>query len=197
VIIVHCRPLPETRTQNSACAWLAECEIDGRQFEAKSRHGAPNALARELVAAGIPDQPISIHYEGLAGAVRYRSFHAAAAWTFAESQSTPLRRVPYREFGEPSEGAETLHRPPEQMRFSVGHGSLEGPAENTPFSAQPDEGSKSTPIPGGARPRCVTCGQEFQPRRPWATFCSARCRVAAHRRRKLDGIGDIPTAEAA
>ena len=55
VIKVHCRALPDTRTANSAAAWLAECEVDGRPFEARSRRGAPNALARELVAAGVPD----------------------------------------------------------------------------------------------------------------------------------------------
>jgi hypothetical protein len=108
VITVQCRPLPETRTSNSACAWLAECEVDGRRFNARSRHGAPNALARELVAAGIPDDALEIHFEGLAGTMRYPSFHAAAGWTFSESASTPLRRVPFREFdldqGEPFEG---------------------------------------------------------------------------------------------
>ena len=65
MILVHCRPLPETRTRNSSAAWLAECEVDGRRFEAKSRHGAPNELARRLVEAGVPDAPIEIHYDGL------------------------------------------------------------------------------------------------------------------------------------
>jgi hypothetical protein len=108
VILVHCRPLPETRTRNSSAAWLAECEVDGRRFEAKSRHGAPNELARRLVEAGVPDAPIEIHYDGLAGSMRYRSFHEAARWTFVESQSTPLRRGPFREFGEASKGAGTV-----------------------------------------------------------------------------------------
>jgi hypothetical protein len=110
VILVHCRPLPETRTRNSSAAWLAECEVDGRRFEAKSRHGAPNELARRLVEAGVPDAPIEIHYDGLAGSMRYRSFHEAARWTFVESQSTPLRRGPFREFGEASKGPGRCYR---------------------------------------------------------------------------------------
>jgi hypothetical protein len=149
-----------------------------------SRHGAPNALARELVAAGIPDAPIEIRYEGLAGAMRYRSFHAIAGRTFTEGQS-PLRQVPYREFGEPTEGVETVSAGSQECVTSREDGSLEGEAQASPFSARQDERAKPPPNPDGARPRCVTCDREFRPNRPWATFCSARCRVAAHRRGKL------------
>jgi hypothetical protein len=185
VILVHCRPLPETRTPNSSAAWLAECEVDGRKFEARSRHGAPNELARRLVEAGVPDAPIEIHYDGLAGVIRYSSSHAAARWTFTENQSTLLRRVPHREFDLPSEGVETVLPGGPQCVTSPSHGSLERRAENPPFPAPPTGDAKSAAKPGDARPRCVTCGREFRPHRPWAIFCSARCRVAAHRRGKL------------
>jgi hypothetical protein len=40
-VIVSVQPLKETQTPNSGCFWLAEAEIDGRHFEARSRHGAP------------------------------------------------------------------------------------------------------------------------------------------------------------
>jgi hypothetical protein len=197
VIRVCCRPLPETRTQNSAAAWTAECEVDGRRFEAKSRHGAPNELARHLIAAGLPHEPLEIHYEGLAGVMRFPSFHALAGWTYSEGSATLLRRVPFREFGEPSEGVETMSPGGPGCVTSATAGSLEGRPGDRPVSSGSAEAVKSAPIPGRATPRCVLCGRRFRPRRPWATFCSARCRVAAHRRRKLDGIGEIPTAEAA
>src|SRR5215831_9291049 len=70
-IIVRVRPLEETRTPNSSCVWLAECEVGGRRFEARSRHGAPNALARELADAGIPDRQLEVYFEGLAGCLRW------------------------------------------------------------------------------------------------------------------------------
>jgi hypothetical protein len=83
-IVARVRPLEETRTSNSACAWLAECEVDGLRFEARSRHGAANALARELVASGIPDRPLEIHLDGLAGCLRWGSLAAAAKRTYTE-----------------------------------------------------------------------------------------------------------------
>jgi hypothetical protein len=55
---------------------------------------------------GIPDDALEVHYEGLAGSIGHKSFHSLAGWTFAESALTPLRRVPYREFEERSEGPE-------------------------------------------------------------------------------------------
>ena len=63
-IVVRVRPLEETRTPNNGCIWLAECEVEGRRFEARSRHGAANALARELVAAGFADRPLEVHAMG-------------------------------------------------------------------------------------------------------------------------------------
>jgi hypothetical protein len=66
----------------------------------KSAHGAPNELARQLVAAGFADRPMVIRYQGLAGSMTYRSFHASATWTYSEGNQ-PLRRVRYRE---PPEG---------------------------------------------------------------------------------------------
>jgi hypothetical protein len=189
MIRVHCRPLPETRTANSACAWVAEAEVDGRRFEARSRHGATNALARELVAAGLPDDMLEIHYEGLAGSMRYRSFYEAAGWTFAESAAAPLRRVPYRQLEEPSEGPETLHRPPEKMRFSAADVSLEGKGGEPPVFGQSAGAANPAPTAYGVSSksvsRCRNCGCPFRPRRKWSAFCSPRCRLAAHRRGKL------------
>jgi hypothetical protein len=52
------RPLENTRTPERSSIFEAECEIDGRRYSARSRHGAPNELARVLVSAGLPDQPV-------------------------------------------------------------------------------------------------------------------------------------------
>jgi hypothetical protein len=56
--------------------------------------------ARQLVAAGLADRPMVIRYHELAENMTYRSFHAAAMWTFGEGERT-LRRVQYRD---PPEG---------------------------------------------------------------------------------------------
>src|SRR5690349_10908697 len=99
-IAVTVRPDEATRTANSACVWIAEATVDGRAYVAYSRHGAPNALARQLVAAGLADRPMVIRYHALEGTMACRSFHAAAMWTFSEGERT-LHRVRYRE---PPEG---------------------------------------------------------------------------------------------
>src|SRR5215472_10060229 len=91
-----CWPLEATRTANSPCSWIAEATIEDQTYTARSRHGAPNELARQLFAAGFADRPMVIGYQGLAGSMTYRSFHAAATWTYGE-RDQPLRRVRYKE----------------------------------------------------------------------------------------------------
>jgi len=91
-IVVRVRPLEETRTPNNGCIWLAECEVEGRRFEARSRHGAANALARELVAAGFADRPLEVHCHGVAGCLRWGSVGAAAGRTYTEG-NRPLSPV--------------------------------------------------------------------------------------------------------
>ena len=91
-IMVRVRPLEETRTPNSGSVWLAECEVGGRRFEARSRHGAANALARELVASGMPDRSLDVHFEGLAGFLHWGSITAAAKRTYTEG-NRPLQCI--------------------------------------------------------------------------------------------------------
>ena len=95
MICVHQWPLEETRTQSKGCVYMAACEADGVPYSARSRYGAPNELARVLVAAGIPDAPMVVTHRGLRGEMTYRSFDEAAKWTHEESASVPLHRVPY------------------------------------------------------------------------------------------------------
>jgi hypothetical protein len=54
-ISVTCRPDESTRSPSSACLWIAEATVDGRVYVARSRHGAPNGLGRQLVDAGLAD----------------------------------------------------------------------------------------------------------------------------------------------
>jgi hypothetical protein len=109
-IIVIQRPLEETRTPSGGCLWLAECEVAGKRFEARSRHGAANALARELVEAGIADTPLEVHFEGIAGCLRWGSFGAAATRTYTEG-NRPLQCI--RRIA-PQDAMQTIRAPPKQ-----------------------------------------------------------------------------------
>ncbi len=87
-----------TRTPNNVCYWVAETVLDdGRRFTARSRHGARNELARQLVEAGVADDEMQT-YATLGGrrmkTLHYRSFHGAAKWTFSEGDG-PLHRARY------------------------------------------------------------------------------------------------------
>ena len=91
-IVVRVRPLEETRTPNCGCVWLAECEVEGRRFEARCRHGAANALARELLVAGIADAPLEVHFDGVAGCLGWGSVAAAARRAYTEG-NRPLQCI--------------------------------------------------------------------------------------------------------
>lgn len=90
-------PDENTIMGSRGCFWIAECEVDGRTFTARSQRGAPHALARELVKAGIPDDAMVVISQGLVGDMTYRSFHRMAGFTYGESSTVRLSRVPYRE----------------------------------------------------------------------------------------------------
>jgi len=80
----------ETRRTARGCAYEISCEVDGVEYSARSRSGAPYALARALVAAGVPDQPMTVVSAGLAGETRYRSLYRMAGYTVGENASQPL-----------------------------------------------------------------------------------------------------------
>src|SRR5690348_7321579 len=54
-IVVHQRPMEETRTANKSCKWLGEAIVNGRTYTATSRVAPANDIARQLVADGMPD----------------------------------------------------------------------------------------------------------------------------------------------
>jgi hypothetical protein len=109
-IIVLVRPLEETRTPNSGCVWVAACELGGRRFEARSRHGAANALARELVAAGVADRPLEVRFAGLAGCLRWGSIAAAAKRTYTEG----IRPLQCIRWVAPQDAVQTIRAAPKQ-----------------------------------------------------------------------------------
>jgi hypothetical protein len=78
--------LEGTWTPEKSCDFEAECEVDGRRYSAKSRHGAPNELARLLVSFGIADRPVEVKHAGIKGCITYHSF---ARW-----QDGPTRKAP-------------------------------------------------------------------------------------------------------
>jgi hypothetical protein len=164
-IRVICWPDEETRTPNSACAWVAETMVEGRVYVARSRHGAPNELARQLVIAGLPDRPMVVHYRGRVGTTTYRSFHAAATWTFSEGDQ-PLHRVRYRE-------------QPEGLFLVSGTGQK---CVSSPVTDEMDLPAVDTHEMHCPTMRfCDACGGDFMPSRRWSRFCSAACRLRAHR----------------
>src|SRR3984893_16620662 len=159
-IAVTTWPDEATRTSNSACIWTAEATVEGRTYTARSRHGPANQLARQLVAAGFPDRPMVIRYRGLVGTMTYRSFHAAATWTFSEGERR-LRRVRYKE-------------PPEGIFLGSGTGQkcvsspLTDDAERPPANGRKAE----APLPAVETRQCEACDADF--RRP-----ARACRKAA------------------
>ena len=182
-IVVMSWPDETTRTLNGPCVWIAEGTVDGRRFRARSRHGAPNALARQLLAAGLADRPMVIRYRGLAGAMTHRSFRAAAKWTYTEGASTPVKRVPYREWkpGAPvlTGCPETVEGEGQERGGALFNGSLEPAGSVTPKTGDRTPDSEQRP--------CAICGRLFRPWRPQATHCSGACRQKAYRQRGKKG----------
>jgi hypothetical protein len=170
---VTCRPLEATRTANSPCSWIARATIEGQTYTATARRGASNELARQLVAAGFADRPMVIHYQGLAGSMTHRSFHAAATWTYSEGNQ-PLRRVRYRE-------------PPEGIFLGSGarQKCVSSPVVDD-VEIRPANGRETLAPAQAERRRCDGCGSDFPLARPWSRFCSPACRLRAHRRLARD-----------
>ena len=95
-------------TPERGSMWIAETVVNGVPYMAQSRNGAPNALARVLVDAGVADDVMRVHHEGLHGYLEWPSFHKAATRTFSEGASTPLRNVKYTSSPESTEAVQGL-----------------------------------------------------------------------------------------
>lgn len=106
MLIVNEYPIENTRRPDNVCLWEAVTTVDGTTFVARSRRGAPFALARILMAAGVADQPMQVHSPGIPGYATYASVHRLAAITIVENASVPVRRGRYVPFVWGSEKSE-------------------------------------------------------------------------------------------
>jgi hypothetical protein len=109
-------PDEQTRTSKNACLYQAEVVIDGKRYSARSRRGAPFALARVLVAAGVLDQPVSL----ICGRLRERKKNLGDG--IARSQVLTSVRPLLRPFicrGPVWEFADRVHITPTRSRRSV------------------------------------------------------------------------------
>jgi hypothetical protein len=86
-----CRQAPDSRSTRGS-AWRATVTIDGVTYEAKSRSSVVAALCRELVAAGVPDGPMTVTFDGVPGRMTIRSIHKFAGTALTEGDG-PIRRV--------------------------------------------------------------------------------------------------------
>jgi hypothetical protein len=89
MIIATMTPAPNSTSAERGTAWIATCHWDGRLFQAQSRTGASFTLCRDLLAAGCPDQPMDVRWEGKV-ALHIRSIHKAATRTIIENSSQPI-----------------------------------------------------------------------------------------------------------
>jgi hypothetical protein len=158
VLAFTVRPDEPTRTSENNCLYEAEAELVGKRYSARSRRGAPFALARVLVAAGVPDQPVMVTHEGLRVGITYRSLHRMAELTIEESARSPVRDVRYREYpGREDERSSCSEHAGDGPVFgAVSHG---GEPENGGSAAPRDVRLVSAP----ALAECGACGRLFRP----------------------------------
>jgi hypothetical protein len=215
--IRHC--IVQGSRTHTGSLWEASTEIDGQPYSETSRHGAPQALARMLAAAGIADQPVEvrsevcvfdngaeIRTEELRGRTSYRSLFAMAKTTFEEGDRS-LHRA---RFKERPQFAFPLPPGGQEMRFAAGilafdrrsEGFGDGGAIGQKcVSSAAADGSETRSAEGletdtatqaaGTR-RCDECDRIFLPARRWSRFCSAACRLRAHRRASVQTVSLTP-----
>lgn len=82
-------PEPGSRRDSASCTW------DGRDFQVRA-FSATTALARQLVAAGCPDQPWEAYTPTGERSIRGRSLHWWATRVLIEMNGR-LKYTPYRE----------------------------------------------------------------------------------------------------
>src|SRR5262249_28974157 len=115
---------------------------------------------------GLADRPMVIHYRGSAGTMTWRSFYAAAAWTYSEGNQ-PLHRVRYRE---QPEGLFPVFGTEQKCVSLAPDDELDAPAADTHETHSP------------TMRRCEGCESDFLPARAWSRFCSPACRLRTYRR---------------
>jgi hypothetical protein len=164
MIEMFATPVEGSRT-SKGIAWEATATLTGRSYSARSRHGAPNALARELVATSIPDSPVTVRYAGTAGCMTWRSLHRMAGCTYSEGNA-PLHRTRWVEHpGISINGA------------ASGDAVIEGTTSALRLPTPTENGAVGAP-----QFICDNCRQPFTAKRINARLCSTRCRKQASRK---------------
>lgn len=87
--------VPNSRTSKHGALWAASCDDIEKTFRVVSRTGASHKLARALVAAGYPDQPMEIFWQNRLG-LRVKSLHWWARRTLDENPSSPIHQVNWK-----------------------------------------------------------------------------------------------------
>jgi len=128
MITITLTPQQDTRTPERACYYTATCEIDGKPYQARKRLGAGNELARMLVSAGIPDQPVQVRQAGQPGHTTWHSLYRMALYDYAEGSGTTLRMIRWT--------------PPPDF-----HTAMQGKAPNKPEGEKPVAEAAETPPP--------------------------------------------------
>jgi hypothetical protein len=97
MITISLSMAPNSQTKERPTKWVAQCTVDGKSFAATSRMNPCSDLARALVAANIPDQPVQRWNEKLNHwALRWKSLHTMAQWMIIDPPSSYLHRVKYK-----------------------------------------------------------------------------------------------------
>ena len=207
-VMIHIRQrIVQSSRTHTGSLWKASTEIDGKSYSATSRHGAPQALARMLAAAGIADQSVEVRSEVCVfdngveirseeprGCISYRSLYAMAKTTLEEGDR-PLHRA---RFKERPQIALPLSPGRQEMRFTPPACIVAFGGRSEGLGADCATGQKciSLTAADGLEPSpaddpetqtaetrfCEGCGTHFQLARPWSRFCSPACRLRAHRR---------------
>lgn len=105
-IAVTLTPDEASRTPDRPCCYDAVATVGGRTFTARARSGLVGTISRVLIEAGIADAPLVVSQPGIAGSMRYRSFHRQADFAIEEGRKNPIGRRRYVDpamiFGRPA-----------------------------------------------------------------------------------------------
>ena len=126
-------------------------------------------LGEILVEAGVPDDAVTVTYDGLRGHMSYRSLHALAGFTYSEGNS-PLSRTRWQKFA---------HAGDQGMGSSQSPVHREPPEENAPVEAPPAAARLSVTR------ACEVCGGPVTAKRTDAMLCGPACKQRAYRERKV------------
>ena len=151
MIVIHQRADEASRSPDRPCYYDAEANVLGgssasspdaerqrlgQSYTVRGRYGACHDIARQLVAAGIPDQPVTTIQEPQGWRIGYPSLHPMALRTIVEGVTTTIREAVWKD---PAERFATLAGAAEHLPQNRGeaadHGSLAPPAETPSFEA--------------------------------------------------------------